>query len=155
MTLGTLCYIRKRDSTLLLHRTKKNSDSMKGYWIGLGGRVKIEDGESPEECVTREVREESGLVIKPTLRGIVTFRHIEPDIEDWYAYLFTASQFHGRIIDSNEGDLEWISDNQLHRINIPEGDRHFLRWLRQDNRIFSAKFEYKNKKLIRHTVIYY
>ena len=125
------------------------------YWIGLGGRVKIEDGESPEECVSREVREESGLVIKPILRGIVTFRHLEPDVEDWYAYLFTATSFTGSIIDSNEGDLAWIPDDTLDQINIPEGDRHFLKWLQKNSHIFSARFEYKDKKLINHTIVYY
>jgi 8-oxo-dGTP diphosphatase len=155
MKLGTLCYIRKDNHTLLLHRTKKKNDILAEYWIGLGGHVDIENGESPHDCIVREVREESGLVVEPKLRGIITFRNVEPSKDDWYAYVFTATQFTGKLLDSNEGDLQWISDEKQAEIQIPEGDRLFLQWLREEDRLFSAKFVYENGKLQDHDVIFY
>lgn len=155
MQLGTLCYIRQSNKTLLLHRTKKKNDSMKDYWIGLGGHVDIENGESPHDCIIREVQEESGLIVSPKLRGIITFRNVEPEKDDWYAYVFTASEFEGELTDSTEGDLEWVGDDKLNDINIPDGDRLFLAWLREDKSLFSAKFTYENGELKDHQVIFY
>lgn len=153
--MGTLCYIRSGTKTLLLHRTKKKNDSMADYWIGLGGHVDIENGESPHECIVREVFEESGLVVEPKLRGIITFRNTEKDKDDWYAYVFTALEHQGNLNESNEGDLEWIEDDKLQSINIPEGDRLFLQWLKENNQVFSAKFIYEGGKLQTHTVVFY
>src|SRR5258708_38933602 len=113
MKLGTLCYIRQNDSTLLLYRNKKINDSMHGFWIGLGGHIEVDRGESPHECVIREVQEESGLSIKPKLRGIITFKNVEPEVEDWYAYVFTAEDYTGEIKECSEGKLEWIPDKKL------------------------------------------
>ncbi len=155
MKLGTLCYIRSGNKTLLLHRTKKKNDSMADYWIGLGGHVDIESGESPHECIVREVFEESGLVIEPKLRGIITFRNVEDEKDDWYAYVFTAMEYEGDLSESDEGDLEWIEDEKLESINIPEGDRLFLQWLQENNQVFSAKFIYEAGKLQKHTVVFY
>lgn len=155
MKLGTLCYIRDNNKTLLLHRTKKKNDSMADYWIGLGGHVDIENGESPHECIVREVMEESGLVVEPKLRGVITFRNAEPEKDDWYAYVFTATEFQSDLTDSNEGDLQWIEDGRLDEINMPEGDRLFLQWLQENNQLFSAKFTYENGKLQDHKVIFY
>ena len=155
MLLGTLCYIRKDNSTLLMYRDKKSNDEMHGYWIGLGGKVNIETGETPEECIEREVLEESGLKVKPTLRGIITFRNIEPEIQDWYAYVYTADKFNGTLTDSHEGTLQWIKDTELKDIPIPEGDRLFIEWLIEGKGLFSAKFIYKDRKLQDHSVIFY
>ncbi len=155
MKLGTLCYIRSGTKTLLLHRTKKQNDSMGGFWIGLGGHVEIDKGESPDECIVREVREESGLTVKPKLRGIITFRNIEEEKDDWYAYVFTAEKFQGKLVESNEGDLAWIDDKKLGSVNIPDGDRLFLEWLKKNKKIFSAKFIYEGGKLQSHIVIFY
>ncbi|MBP5173487.1 MAG: NUDIX domain-containing protein, partial [Clostridia bacterium] len=67
-----LCYISRGDSYLLLYRNKKENDENEGKWIGIGGR--IEEGESPEDCLIREVREETGLQLDGyRYRGLVTF----------------------------------------------------------------------------------
>jgi 8-oxo-dGTP diphosphatase len=136
----------------MLHRIKKANDVHQDKWNGLGG--KLQAGEMPEACVIREVREESGLIIeKPRLRGIITFPEFTPG-EDWYAFLFTADRFTGELIDSPEGRLEWVKDSRLFDLPMWEGDYIFLKWLEQE-RFFSAKFIYKDKKLIEHSVIFY
>jgi 8-oxo-dGTP diphosphatase len=155
MILGTLCYIRKKNSTLLLFRNKKKNDVMGGYWIGLGGKIDIEIGETPHECIVREVKEESGLSVKPKLRGIITFRDLDPGVEDWYAYIFTATEIEGSLIASNEGDLKWVGDDELSKLNITDGDRIFLKWIIETDKIFSAKFEYQGFKLVRHSEVFY
>lgn len=152
MTLTTLCYIKKDDKTLMLHRVKKQNDIHEGKWNGLGGH--IEKGETPEECIIREVYEESNLTIKnPLLRGILTFPLFD-DFEDEYTFLFTATDFKGEIIDSPEGNLEWIEDSKVLDLNLWEGDKEFLKWL-EDGRFFSGKLSYKNGNLVEHNVIFY
>ncbi len=123
-----------------------------GKWNGLGG--KLEPGETPEECVIREVREESGLTIyNPILKGILTFPLFSKD-EDWYAFVFVATQFEGTLIDSNEGDLAWIDDEKLLSLPLWEGDLLFLPHLDREG-IFSGKFVYKEGKLVEHSVVFY
>jgi len=149
MKLGTLCYIRDGNKTLLMHRTKKEKDEMKGCWIGLGG--KIDPGESPHECVTREAYEESGFKITPVLRGIATFANLEPHKHDWYAYIFTADSYSGTLKQTREGDLHWVDDKKLKEINILEGDRLFIDRLINSNDFFAAKFVYKDDTLTDHS----
>lgn len=152
MKIGTLCYIKHNNKTLMLHRVKKENDMHEGKWNGLGG--KLEAGETPEECIIREVKEESGLTIhNPTLKGILTFPKFD-DVDDWMAFLFTATQFEGQLIDSPEGNLQWIADSELFNLNLWPGDRIFLKWV-EENRFFSGKFIYKNKKLIDHSVVFH
>lgn len=152
MILGTLCYIRNAGRTLMLHRVKKKTDINKGKWIGLGG--KIEPGESPEESVIREVEEESGLIIKkPQLRGVLTFPQFE-GCDNWYVFVFTATEFEGELIDSNEGNLKWIDDDKLFSLELWEGDRLFMPWLEQD-KFFSAKLVYEDWKLKEHSVVFH
>ncbi|MCT4595194.1 MAG: 8-oxo-dGTP diphosphatase [Anaeromicrobium sp.] len=153
MKLATLCYIQGDNKTLLLHRIKKKNDVHKGLWIGLGG--KLEDGESPEDCVKREVKEESGLIIKkPKLRGIMTFPKFK-DNEDWHVFLYTANEFYGEIIESDEGVLKWVENNKVLDMPTWEGDLIFLKWLLEDRGMFSAKFIYENKKLMAHEVTFH
>ena len=150
--MGTLCYLKKDGKTLMLHRVKKENDIHEGKWNGLGG--KIEKGETPEECIIREVKEESGLKIKnPVLKGILTFPAFD-GIEDWYVFVFVATEFEGELIDSPEGNLEWIDDDKLTSLNLWEGDKIFLKWLNQD-KCFSGKFVYKNGKLVSYEVNFY
>jgi 8-oxo-dGTP diphosphatase len=152
MQLATLCYLQQEAKTLMLYRNKKKNDIHAGKWNGLGG--KFNSGETPEECVIREVNEESGLVIKnPHLRGIMTFPKFSSG-EDWYVFIFTAGEFSGHLSDSSEGQLEWIDDSRLLSLDLWEGDKIFLQWLRQDH-FFSAKFVYQNKSLTEHRVIFY
>lgn len=152
MLASTLCYLRKDGKTLMLHRIKKDADVHKGKYNGLGG--KFLPGETPEECVVREVREESGLEIKnPRLRAVMTFPEFK-DHEDWLVFLFTADQFSGEISECNEGELKWIDDKDLLKLHLWEGDKLFLTWLEKDQ-FFSAKFYYKNGNLIDHKVTFY
>ena len=152
MKLATLCYVRDADKTLMLHRIKKPNDMHAGKWNGLGG--KLEQGETPEECAIREVEEESGLhMIDPILRGFLTFPQFSNE-EDWYVFVFVANRYRGHLIDSAEGELAWIDNEQLLELNLWEGDRLFIPWLDQP-KFFSAKFEYQNGKLLSHDVVHY
>jgi len=152
LKIGTLCYVKKDNKTLMLHRIKKENDMHEGKWNGLGG--KLENGESPEECVIREVKEESGLEIKnPKLKGILTFPAFD-GIDDWYVFVFIAEEFKGELIDSPEGKLEWIDDDKLTQLNLWEGDKLFLEWLNED-KCFSGKFIYENGKLVSYEVHFY
>ncbi len=152
MVVATLCYVKDNEKTLMIHRVKKENDTHHGKWNGLGG--KCESGETPEECVVREIREESGLILKaPLLKGILTFPEFD-ELGDWYVFVFVARDFEGTIIESPEGLLEWINDGELLSLNLWEGDRYFLPWLEED-RFFSAKFCYKNGSLIHHEVTFH
>jgi 8-oxo-dGTP diphosphatase len=152
MQLATLCYLRRNGRTLMLYHNKKKNDIHAGKWNGLGG--KFAAGETPEECVIREVYEESGLAIKnPLLRGFMTFPSFSKG-EDWYVFIFTATEFDGLAQESAEGRLQWIDDRNLSSLNLWAGDRIFLKWLHQ-NRFFSAKFIYRNAELVEHSEIFY
>ena len=154
MKLATLCYVqdKKTNSTLMLHRVKKENDYHHGKWNGLGG--KFEPGESPEECAVREIKEESGLNVKSIkMKGFITFP-IFDGIEDWHVFVFVIDDFDGELIDSNEGNLGWIPKEELININLWEGDKYFIPWLFEDN-FFSAKFVYENGKYLSHTVHFY
>ena len=151
MILATLCYIKNEGKTLMLHRTKKKNDIHQGKWVGLGG--KFEQGETPEACVIREVKEESGLtIVNPRLCGVIVFSALKG--KDWLVFVFTARDFNGNIIDSPEGHLQWFPDEELLSLDIWEDDRIFLPWLDQD-KVFSAKFLNKNDRYVSHTVRFY
>jgi len=150
MILSTICYIEKNDKYLMLHRTKKENDINKNKWLGVGG--KFEEGESPEECIIREVKEETGLTLKEyQLRGIVTY--LSTTWETEYMYVFTANDFEGDLIECNEGDLEWIEKDKIMQLNTWEGDKIFVEKLLQNsNTFFSVKFEYDGEKLVKYTI---
>lgn len=123
-----------------------------GKWNGLGG--KLDPRETPEECVIREVGEESGLtILDPQLKGFLTFPGFAKD-EDWYAFVFLARKFVGELIDSAEGVLQWIDDAELINLDLWEGDLIFLPWLEQPG-FFSGKFVYREGMLIEHSVVFY
>ena len=144
MKIGTLCYIDDGTKTLMMHRVKKKNDMHEGKWNGLGG--KLISGESPEDCVIREVFEESGLtIIEPIFRGIITFPKFD-GFEDWIVFVYTANNFTGELIECDEGILEWINNNKLMSLNLWEGDKIYMKWI-HDEKFFSAKFIYKNRIL--------
>ena len=152
MKLATLCYIRKDHHTLMVHRIKKENDMHAGKWNGLGG--KLEPGETPEACATREIWEESGLRVKNLiLRGVITFPGFAAD-EDWYTFLFVIDDFEGELIDSPEGTLQWIPDDELINLHLWPGDRIFIPWLDMPG-FFSGKFIYKDGELVEHDVVFY
>ena len=141
----TLCYIRRGGDTLLLHRVKKENDENRDKWVGIGG--KFEEGESPEDCLQREVREETGLTLDAwRYRGIVTFVSDEWGTE--YMHLFTADAFHGEVRDCDEGVLEWLPWERLPQLPIWEGDRIFLRLIDEDAPFFSLKLRYTGDRLV-------
>lgn len=149
---ATLCYIQSNNHTLMLHRVKKERDIHKDKWNGLGG--KFEQGESPEECLLREIKEESGLTLSAyRLAGLLTFPAFD-GVNDWQVFLYQATEFTGDLIDSPEGKLEWIPTSKLLELNLWEGDKFFIKWM-LEKRFFSAKFNYADKKLLDYSVKFY
>ena len=152
MQLATLCYVKSNNKTLMIHRVKKENDMHEGKWNGLGG--KFMPGETPEQCVIREVAEESGLKIEdPVLKGFLTFPKFSKSV-DWYVFVYEAHKFTGDLIESDEGHLEWIKDSDLNDLNLWEGDHQFFNWM-EENKFFSAKFYYENGKLMDFNVIFH
>jgi 8-oxo-dGTP diphosphatase len=149
--LATLCYIQRDRHTLMIHRVKRADDIHAGKWNGLGG--KFESGESPEECICREVYEESGLEIKdPRLCGILVFTSFRGD--DWYVFVFSAREFSGELKENGEGYLQWIPDDELEALSLWSSDHIFLSRVRQ-GRFFSAKFVYQGDKIKEHSVTFH
>jgi len=142
--LTTLCYIEKEDQYLMLHRISKKKDVNKGKWIGVGGH--FEHGESPEECLLREVKEETGLTLTSyRFRGIITF--ISDQWVPEYICLYTADGFEGTLTSCSEGELRWIEKKELFMHNLWEGDKIFLKLLEQDTPFFSLKMVYEGDQL--------
>lgn len=141
----TLCYILRGDDVLMLHRVKKAHDVNHDKWIGVGG--KFENGESPDECLLREVREETGLTLtRWRCRGVVTFL-TNGDWEGEYMYLFTADGFSGTLRECDEGDLQWVSRAFLGSLPKWEGDAIFLDLLFRDAPFFLLKLRYDGDRL--------
>ena len=153
MKMTTLCYIEKEGKYLMLHRVKKHHDINAGKWIGVGGHV--ENGETPEECLLREVKEETGLRLTAyRLRGLVTFRSdvFEPEL----MCVFTADAFDGEMIECDEGELAWVEKSDVLALPTWEGDRVFLeRLLSGDDRFFSIKLRYEGDKLVEKKITDY
>ncbi len=145
MKLTTLCYIEKNDKYLMLHRVKKKNDQSQDKWLGVGGH--FEEGEGPEECVLREVTEETGLTLTEyRYRGLVTF--VSDMWEDEYMHLFTATGYEGQMTECDEGELVWIPKDEVYNLNLWEGDKIFFRLLEEDKGFFTLKVKYEGDKLI-------
>ena len=143
--MTTLCYIEKNNRYLMLHRVKKQKDNNKDKWIGIGGH--FEKGESPEECLLREVKEEIGLTLLAyRFRGIITF--VTDNYEPEYMCLYTADSFEGELTECEEGTLEWVEKRELKNLNLWEGDYIFLRLLEEREKFFSLKLRYEKEKLV-------
>lgn len=141
----TLCYIEQDGNYLMLHRIKKEHDVNRDKWIGIGG--KFEDRESPEDCVLREVKEETGLTLtRFEYRGIVTF--VSDRYETEYMHLFWADGFTGKIKECDEGQLEWLPKESLNELPHWEGDEIFLRLLEEKVPFFSLKLCYQGDTLL-------
>ncbi len=141
---STLIYIERDGKYLMLHRTKKENDLNHDKWISVGG--KFEPGESPEECMLRETREETGLTLtRWRYRALVTF--VSDEWESEYMHLFTADEWTGTLKDCDEGELAWIDRDELLSLPLWEGDKIFLRLLRGDEPFFSLKLRYEGEKL--------
>lgn len=142
MRLTTLCYMEKDGCWLMMHRVRKQQDENSGKWIGIGGH--LEDGESPDECMLREIREETGLAPEGLrLRGILTF--ILPDWGDELTFLYTC---HAKgnslppLPDCQEGVLQWVPLDRVTDLSLWEGDRIFLPLLLSRTDLFSLKLIY-------------
>lgn len=172
--MTTLCYIEENDKYLMLHRVKKKNDVNQDKWIGIGGH--FEPGESPEECLLREAKEETGLtLLEWQFRGIVTFTFrseeihsleeelgvgsafdlsgkmvkdgiVQADME--YMCLYTATKYCGQIAECDEGELEWIAKNSVYELPIWEGDKIFFRLLETEKEFFSLKLDYVGEALV-------
>lgn len=143
--LTTLCYMEQDGKYLMMHRVKKEHDINEGKWIGVGGH--FEPGESPEECLLREVKEETGLTLTSwQFRGIVTFT--SDDCPTEYMCLYTADRFEGTLReDCREGVLEWVPKEEVMKRRLWEGDRVFLKLLTEEAPFFSLKLSYENDRL--------
>lgn len=140
----TLCYIQKDERYLMLHRVKKEKDENKDKWIGIGGHFEAE--ESPEDCLLREVKEETGLTLtKWAFRGIVTFVSDLWDTE--YMFLYTADEYEGELKECDEGNLEWIEKSKVYDLPIWEGDKVFFKLLEDRETFFSLKLCYEGEQL--------
>lgn len=143
--LTTLCYIERNERYLMMHRVKKERDINKDKWVGVGGH--FEADESPEECLLREVKEETGLsLLSWRLRGIITFICDRQQTE--YMFLYTSDEYSGELCECCEGNLEWIEKSQVYELPIWEGDEIFFRLLEEGHPFFSLKLKYEGDCLV-------
>ncbi len=149
MKLTTLCYLSNGDRLLMLHRTKKKEDPNAGKWIGIGG--KLEEKESPEECIRREFLEETGYPLEnPRLRGIITF--LSDRWESEIMFLYTAEQDLPVLNVCLEGELAWVKKTDLLSLPLWQGDRCFLKLLLQEAPFFCMKLRYEGETLAEWTL---
>ncbi|MBR0434900.1 MAG: 8-oxo-dGTP diphosphatase [Lachnospiraceae bacterium] len=145
----TLCYIEKDNKYLMLHRVKKVNDLNHDKWVGIGG--KFLENETPDECLLREVKEETGLTLTAyRLRGVITF--LSNKWEGEYMYLYTATGYTGEMTECDEGNLEWVDIDKVCALPIWEGDKLFFEELRRDRGFFTMMLKYEGDRLVEHSV---
>lgn len=145
--LTTVCYLQKDNKYLMLYRNKKKLDVNKGKWIGVGG--KLEEGETPEICIKREIKEETGYTANTCKeRGLVVFNYNENPSE--FMYLYTCDDFSGEMIECKEGDLKWIAENEVKELNLWEGDKIFIDLIQNNAPYFFLTLNYNNDELVSH-----
>lgn len=143
--MTTLCYLERDNQYLMLHRISKKNDVNKDKWIGVGGH--FEGKESPEECLLREVKEETGMTLTSyRFRGIVTFICDDYPVE--FMCLYTADGFEGELKECDEGRLEWVDKDKIMELNLWEGDKIFFRLLKEEAPFFSLKLAYEKGVLL-------
>ena len=137
---ATLCYIQKDNKTLMLYRNKKENDIHEGKYVDLGG--KIEPNETADECVIREIKEESGLdLISYKKRGFIYFKGLPGS--DWQVHIYTSNEFEGKLINTREGELEWVLTKDIMKLKMQEADYIFLKYLfNSDDDYFAGIFNY-------------
>ncbi len=146
MIVSTLIYIRKNGKTLMLRRDKKDADKHEYRYNGVGG--KLEQAETPEICAVREIREETGLQANDLVyRGHITFPHFDGDI-DWLVFLYECYDFEGEIIESDEGSLHWINDEDIFSLNLYKGDAPFLEIVYHSDDLFYGECIYEDGKYV-------
>ena len=146
--LSTLCYIEQDGKYLMLHRTVKENDVNKDKWIGVGGH--FEHGERPEECLHREVKEETGYTLTSwKYRGLLTFIYGQDVVE--YISLYTADGFTGEPIECDEGELEWVDKEDIYSLDLWEGDKIFFLLLDENREFFSLKLVYDTQDVLQYT----
>ena len=146
----TLCYIEKDGAYLMLHRIKKVNDENHDKWVGIGG--KLEEAETPFDCIRREALEEVGLELK-SLRyaGLITF--VSDLYGTEYMHLFHCEDFSGELPEEcDEGVPKWVKKTKIPELPIWEGDKLFLKLLDTEKRFFSLKLVYEGDKLVSHTL---
>ncbi len=150
--ITTLCYIERGDEYLMLHRTKKENDLSKDKWLGVGGH--LEDDESPEECIKREIFEETGYDIpldEIKFRALITFVSDRDDYE--LMSLFTAPCPGGEPKECSEGELVWVKKSDVYDLNLWEGDRIFFRLMEKSDRFFSLKMAYDKQDRLKEAIL--
>ena len=144
MDYTVLCYLKKDNQYLFMLRNKEKNDLNEGKWIGIGGH--IEPGETKEEALIREVKEETGFTIKSfSYRGEILF--INNDYQE-IMYIFTSDDFAGEMIECDEGELSWIDKDKILDLNLWEGDRYFLKPLLNSDKMIKMEMRYKDKQLV-------
>lgn len=145
MDKTVMIYLEKDNQYLMLYRNKKKKDINKNKYIGVGGHV--EKGETPDQALIREVKEETGLDLLSFIkRGLVYFvlNGYEEEM-----YIYTSLDFKGELIECNEGDLLWVDKDKVMSLPIWEGDKYFLKYLLEEDKYFVMRLIYEDDKLIK------
>ncbi len=147
------CYIKKDGKTLMLCRCKKENDQHEGKWLGIGGHLEI--GETPDEAMIREIKEETGLKpLEIKMIGMITFPNFNGKGEDEIVFFYNCDKFEGELIECTEGHIQWINDEDINSLNLWEGDKIYFKWM-EDSRFFVGKIVYKEEKVVDYTVKFY